>query len=72
MLVDSGAIVNLMPYSLFKKLGCKDEELIRTNMTITGVGGGAPIPSRGIANVELTVGSKTLATAFFVADVEGS
>ena len=37
-----------------------------------GVGGGAPIPSKGIANVELTVGSKTTATAFFIADVEGS
>ena len=28
MLVDGGAIVNLMPYSLYKKLGEKDEELI--------------------------------------------
>lgn len=72
MLVDSGAIVNLMPYSLYKKLGCKDEELVRTNMTITGVGGGVPLPAKGIANVELTIGSKTLATAFFVADVQGS
>jgi hypothetical protein len=69
MLVDSGAIVNLMPYSLYWKLGCKDEELIRTNMTITGIGGGTPIPAKGIANIELTIGSKTLATAFFVADV---
>ena len=30
MLVDSGAIVNLMPYSLYKKLGGQDEELIKT------------------------------------------
>jgi hypothetical protein len=41
-------------------------------MTITGVGGGILIPARGIANMELIVGSKTLATAFFVADVQGS
>jgi hypothetical protein len=40
-------------------------------MAITGVGGGAPIPARGIANMELTIGSKTLATIFFVADVQG-
>jgi hypothetical protein len=40
MLVDGGAIVNLMPYSLFKKLGGSDEELIKTNMTVSGVGGG--------------------------------
>jgi hypothetical protein len=69
MLVDSGAIVNLMPYPLYKKLGGTIEELVKTNMMITGVGGGAPIPARGIANMELTIGSKTLAMAFFVADV---
>jgi hypothetical protein len=72
MLVDSGAIVNVMPYPLYKKLGGTDDELVKTNMTITGVGGGTPIPARGIANMELTIGSKTLATAFFVADVQGS
>jgi hypothetical protein len=72
MLVDSGAIVNVMPYPLYKKLGGTDEELVKTNMTITGIGGGAPILARGIANMELTIGSKTLAMAFFVVDVQGS
>jgi hypothetical protein len=72
MLVDSGAIMNVMPYPLYKKLGGTDEELVKTNMTITGVRGGAPILAREIANMELTIGSKTLATAFFVADVQGS
>lgn len=72
MLVDNGAIVNVMPYWLYKKLGNKDEELVKTNMTITGVGGDAPIPARGIANIELTIGSNTLATTFFVADIKGS
>jgi hypothetical protein len=38
MLVDGGAIVNLMSYSLFNKLGGLDEELIKTNMTVSGVG----------------------------------
>jgi hypothetical protein len=71
MLVDCGAIVNVMPYLLYKKLGGTDDELVKTNMTITGVGG-TPILARGIANMELTVGSKTLATAFFVVDVQGS
>ena len=72
MSVDSGAIVNLMPYSLYKKLGGTDEELIRTNMTISGVGGGEPIPRKGVTSMELTIGSKTLATTFFVAEVQGS
>ena len=30
MLVDNGAMVNLMPYSLYKKLSGSDEELIKT------------------------------------------
>jgi hypothetical protein len=59
MLVDSGEIVNVMPYPLYKKLGGTDGELVKTNMTITSIGRGAPIPARGIANMELTVGSKT-------------
>ena len=72
MLVDGGAIVNHMPYSLYKKLGGKDEELIMTNMTVSGVGGGDSIGAKGVASMELTVGSKMLATAFFVSEVQGN
>jgi len=68
----SGAIVNLMPYSLYKKLGGTDEELIKTNMTVSGIGGGDPIGAKGVASMELTVGSKTIATAFFVSEVQGN
>jgi hypothetical protein len=70
MLVDGGAIVNLM--SLFKKLGGSDDELIKTNMTVSGVGGGEPMGAKGIIPMELTIGSKTLATAFFVAETQGN
>jgi hypothetical protein len=38
--VDGGAVANLMLYSLFKKLGGLDDEMIKTNMTVSGVGGG--------------------------------
>jgi hypothetical protein len=72
MLVDGGAIVNLMPYSLFKKLGGSDEELIKTNMTVSGVGGGEPMGAKGVISMELTIGSKTLATTFFVAETQGN
>jgi hypothetical protein len=72
MLVDSEVIVNLMPYPLYKKLGGTDEELIKTNMTISGVRGGALISARGVANMELTIGRNTLATTFFIADLQGS
>ena len=72
MLVDSGAIVNLMPYSLYKKLGGTEEELIKMNMTVSGIGGGDPIGAKGVASMELTVGSKTIAMAFFVSEVQGN
>jgi hypothetical protein len=72
MLVDGGAIVNLMPYSLFKKLGSLDDELIKTNMAVSSVGGGEPMGAKGVISMELTVGSKTLATAFFVAETQGN
>jgi hypothetical protein len=72
MLVDGGAIVNLMPNSLFKKLGGLDEELIKTNMTVSGVGGGELMGAKGVISMELTIGSKTLAIAFFVAETQGN
>jgi hypothetical protein len=72
MLVDGGATVNLMPYSLYRKLGKQDDELVKTNMTLSGVGTDSSIKARGVTSVELTIGTKTLAAAFFVADVEGN
>jgi hypothetical protein len=72
MLVDSGAIVNLLSYSLYKKLGDMDEELIKTSMTICGVGGGKPIPTKGVASKELTIRNKMLATAFLLQKCKGA
>jgi hypothetical protein len=72
MLVDGGGIINLMSYSFFKKMGKSDEELIKTNMSINCVGGGDPIGAKRVASMELTVGSKTLATAIFIVEVQGN
>jgi hypothetical protein len=72
MLVDGGAAVNLMPYSLYRKLGKEDDELVKTNMTLSGVGTDSSIKDKGVTSVELTIGTKTLVVAFFVADVEGN
>jgi len=73
ILVDSGgAIVNLMPYLLYKKLGGTDDELIKTYLMINSVGGGKPILAKGVASMELYVRSKTLATAFFSYRCKGS
>jgi hypothetical protein len=72
MLVDGGADVNLMPYSLYRKLGKQDDKLVKTNMTLSGVGTDSSIKARGVTSVELTIGTKIHAAAFFVADVEGN
>jgi hypothetical protein len=68
LLIDGGAAVNLMPHSLFKKLGREDEELVKTNLTLNNVGGN-PMEARGVMSIELTVGSKSLATTFFIIEV---
>jgi hypothetical protein len=72
MLVDGGAIINLMLYFFFKKMGKPNEELTKTNTKINDVGGGDPIGAKGVASMELTVWSKTLATVFFVTEVHGN
>jgi hypothetical protein len=38
MLVDSGTAINLMSYSMLKKLGREVGELVKTNLTLNGVG----------------------------------
>jgi hypothetical protein len=39
-------------------------------MTLSGVGTDSSIKARGVTSVELTIGTKTLVAALFVADVE--
>jgi hypothetical protein len=72
MLVDGGAIVNLMSYFLFKKLGGSNDELIKTNMTVSSVGGSELMGAKGVVSMEPTLGSKTLATTFFIAETQGN
>jgi hypothetical protein len=69
LLIDGGAAVNLMPYSVFKKLRREDDELVKTNLMLNGVGGN-PMEARGVVSMELTIGSKSLATTFFVIEVQ--
>jgi hypothetical protein len=37
-------------------------------MTVSRVRGGEPIGDKGVISMELTIGSKTLATTFFIAE----
>ena len=72
MLVDDGAMVNLMPYSVFKKLGLDNDALMKTNMVLNGFEGKEKTEAKGVMCMELTVGSKTLATTFFITEVQGN
>jgi hypothetical protein len=71
MLVDGGAAINIMPYTTYRKIGKTTEELVKTNMVLKDFGGNSSEP-KGVVNVELTVGSKTIPTTFFIIDGQGS
>jgi hypothetical protein len=70
MLVDGGASINILPLSLFKKLGHVEDDLKRTDLSLS-IFAGDLTEAEGIICKELTVGSKTMHMAFFVVDVKG-
>jgi predicted aspartyl protease len=65
MLVKTGATVNIMPYSVLRRLGRFAEDLIKTNVTLSDFNGQA-LEAQGILNMDLTVGSNTVPTSFFI------
>jgi hypothetical protein len=65
MLVDTGAAVNIMPYSVLRQLGRSAKDFIKTNVTLSDFNGQAS-EAQGVLNVDLTVGSKTVPTSFFI------
>jgi hypothetical protein len=70
MLMDGGASVNILSLSLFKKLGHIEGDLKHTKLRLSGFAGD-PTKTKGIIYKELTVGSKTVPTAFFMVDIMG-
>jgi hypothetical protein len=71
MLVNGSAAINLMSYSIFKKLGREDDELMKTNLMLNNMGGNS-MEAQGVVSMYLTIGSKSLATVFFVVQVQGN
>jgi hypothetical protein len=65
MLVDTGAAINIMPYSVLHRLGRSAEDLIKTNVTLSDFNGQAS-EAQGILNVDLIARSKTILTSFFI------
>jgi hypothetical protein len=65
ILVNTGAAVNIMTYLVLHRLGHSAEDLIKTNVTLSDFNGQASEAQGGL-NVDLTVGSKTVPTSFFI------
>jgi hypothetical protein len=65
ILVDGGAAINIMPYAVYRKLGKGDQDLTKTNMMLKDFEGNVS-PVKGAICVELTIGSKTMLSTFFV------
>jgi hypothetical protein len=69
-MMDGGAEVNVMPLVTFEKLGYRESELMKTNTSLSAFMGEIT-ETKGVLLVELTIGSKTLTTTFFMVDVKG-
>jgi predicted aspartyl protease len=65
MLVDTGAAVNIMPYSVLHHLGRSAGDLIKTNVMLSDFNGQTS-EAQGVLCVDLTVGNKTVPTSFIV------
>jgi hypothetical protein len=57
MLVDGGAAINLMPYTMVHKIGKSDEDLTQPDMMLVDFEGNVS-PAQGAICVELTISSK--------------
>jgi hypothetical protein len=71
ILIDGGAAINIMSYVVYQKLGRGDQDLTKTDMMLKDFEGNMS-PVKGAICVELTIGSKTLPTTFFVISGKGA
>jgi hypothetical protein len=65
MLVDTGAAVNIMPYSVLRQLGRSAGDLIKTNIMLSNFNG-QTLEAQRVHSVDLTIGNKTVPTSFFI------
>jgi len=71
ILIDGGAAINIMPYAVYQKLGKGDQDMTKTYMMLKDFEGNVS-PVKGAICVELTIGSKTLPTTFFMISGKGA
>jgi len=66
-----GAAINIMSYAVYRKHRKGDQDLTKTDMMLKDFEGNVS-PVKGAICVELTIGSKTLPTTFFVISGKGA
>jgi len=71
ILIDGGAATNIMPYAVYRKLEKGDQDLTKTDVMLKDFEGNMSLV-KGAICVELTIGSKTLPTTFFVISGKGA
>jgi hypothetical protein len=71
MFVDGGAVVNVMPYTTFRKLGMGLGDLTPTSIVLNDFARN-PSDTKGCVHVDLMIGSKTLLKTFFVIEGKGA
>ena len=71
ILIDGGAVINIMPYAVYRKLGKGDQDLTKIDMMLKDFEGNVS-PVKGAICIELTIGIKTLPTTFFVISGKGA
>jgi hypothetical protein len=71
MFVDGGAVVNLMPYTTFRKLDMGPGDLTPTSIVLNYFAGN-PSDTKGYVHMDLMIRSKTLLTTFFVIEGKGA
>jgi hypothetical protein len=71
MFIDGGAVVNVMPYTTFRKLGMGLGDLTPTSIVLNDFAGN-PSDTKGCVHVDSMIGSKTFLTTFFVIEGKGA
>jgi hypothetical protein len=71
MFVDGGVAVNVMPYTMFRKLGMVPRDLTPTSIVLNDFVAN-PSDTKGCVHVDLMIGSNTLLTTFFVIEGKGA
>jgi len=71
ILIDGGAAINILPYTVYRKLGKGDQDWTKTDMMLKDFEGNVS-PVKGAICVKLTIGRKTLPTTFFVISGKGA